>query len=331
MKKISFLFLVMLALSYGGQKISSYIYQFQGDSFQSVITLLHNHIPFIIFVNVLIYCLEMVRLRLIGMAFDLKIRWKDCLGAVALNILFAWITPGAILGAPALAYFLYRKSYPLAESITIAFIRSFSIIFVSALTTIVIHSLHLQELVVNPELLEKIFYVLTFLAIYIASLVGISYLPTKFRDKFTLVKNVTKQIRTFISQGKMLIVPVLFCGLLINFLLVSFIPYITQKYYGELTPLISQTLLFLSYILLMPTPGASGLAEVGAPAFFSRDIPLQEIISVVTAMRISTIGLQVTLGAVFMVFIFRKNISLSELLEFKKSKMKTSEADSHEQ
>lgn len=330
MRKIFFLLLVMLVLSYGGQKISSYVYQFQGDSFQAVLTLLKEHVPFILVVNFLIYCLEMLRLRLIGLAFDLKIHWKDCLGAVMLNILFAWITPGAILGAPALAFFLYRKNYPLAESITIAFIRSFSIIFVSALTTIVIHSFNLQNLVVNPELLQKIFYVLTVLALYISSLIAISYLPARFRDRFLLVKNITKQIRTFISGGKLVIIPVLFCGLLINFFLVSFIPHVTQKYYAELTPLISQTLLFLSYLLLMPTPGASGLAEVGAPAFFSRDIPVQEMISVVTAMRVSTIGFQVTLGALFMMFIFRRNVSMSELLEFKKSKMKTSAAGSHE-
>src|SRR5690606_30687427 len=116
-----------------------------------------------------------------------------------------------------------------------------------------------------------------------------------------------------------------------NFLLVSFIPLATQKYYADVTPLVAQTLLFLSYLLLMPTPGASGLAELGAPAFFSQAIPLQEMISTVSATRISTIGLQICIGAIFMVFFFRQNISLSELFEFKKSKMKTSEDDSHEQ
>lgn len=331
MRKILFLFVLMLILSYGGQKLSSYVYQFQGDNFQSVLNLLKDHLIFILLINLFIYCLEMVRIRLIGKAFNLNIQWKDCFGAVALNILFAWITPAAILGAPALAYFLFRKNYPLAESITIAFIRSFSIIFVSAITTIVIHSLNLQNVVLNPALLEKIFYVLLLLAVYISTLIAIAYLPVKYRDKFVLVKNITRQIRTFVTNGKLVILPLLLCGLLINFLLVSFIPLIAQKYYGELLPLIAQTLLFLSYLLLMPTPGASGLAELGAPAFFSADIPLQEMISIVSAMRISTIGLQVTIGAIFMVFFFRRNISLAELFAFKKSKMKTSASGSHEQ
>jgi len=331
MKKIIGLLFVMLVLSYLGQKFSGYIYNFQSDNFTTVIDLLLNNLWFIFFANTAIYLLEMLRLSLIGRAFKLNLSWKDCFGAVALNILFAWITPGAILGAPALAFYLYRKNYPLAESITIAFIRSFSIIFVSAITTVVIYQFNLQELVVNPGLIQKIFYVLSILAVYISSLVAISYLPSEIRGKIKFVENITNQIRKFISNGKLLIFPVLGIGLLINFLLVSFIPYSTSGYYQTITPLISQTLLFLSYLLLMPTPGASGLAEIGAPAFFATNIPLDQMISTVTAMRLSTIGVQIIIGTVFMFYFFRRNLSLNELFDFKKLKMKTSADDSHEQ
>ena len=331
MKKIIFLFILMIILSYMGQSLSAHFYEFKAHSFQSVLSLLRTNVLYILVVNVVIYSLEMLRLHLIGRAFDLRLNWKDCFGAVSLNILFAWITPGAILGAPALAYYLFRKGHPLAESITIAFIRSFSIIFISAVTTIIVYSLNLQEVVVNPALIDKIFYVLMILAIYIASLVALSYLPLRIRNKVKFVASITNQIRKFLSKGKLLLLPILGLGALINFFLVSFIPYATSGYYENLTPLISQTMLFLSYLLLMPTPGASGLAEIGAPAFFSQNIPLQEMISVVTAMRISTIGIQIVIGTLFMFYFFKGHISFAELTDFKKSKMKTSVNGSHEQ
>ncbi len=331
MKKIIYLLILMVVLSYLGQTLSAHFYQFENHSFDSVLSLLKNNLLFILIVNFVIYTLEMLRLHLIGRAFDLTLNWKDCFGAVSLNILFAWITPGAILGAPALAYYLFRKGHPLAESITIAFIRSFSIIFVSAITTILVYSFNLQEVVVNPALIDKIFYVLTVLAIYISSIVAFSYLPLRIRKKVKYVESITNQVRKFLSKGKLLLLPILGLGFFINFFLVSFIPFSTSGYYDHLTPLISQTMLFLSYLLLMPTPGASGLAEIGAPAFFSQKIPLQEMISIVTAMRISTIGIQIFIGTLFMFFFFKRNISFSELSEFKKSKMKTSAGGSHEQ
>lgn len=331
MKKIIFLFILMIILSYMGQAFSAHFYQFKAHSFQSVLSLLRTNLLFILVVNVVIYSLEMLRLHLIGRAFMLHLNFKDCFGAVSLNILFAWITPGAILGAPALAYYLYRKGYPLAESLTIAFIRSFSIIFVSAITTILVYSFNLQEIVVNQALIDKIFYVLMVLAIYISSIVALSYLPLHIRKKVKFIESITTQVRKFLANGKLLLFPILGLGALINFFLVSFIPYVTSGYYENLTPLISQTMLFLSYLLLMPTPGASGLAEIGAPAFFSQNIPLQEMISTVTAMRISTIGIQIVIGIMFMFYFFKRNISLRELSEFKRSKMKTSADDLREQ
>ena len=329
MKKILLLLFFMLLLSYIGLRTSSHIYHIQNEDFTTVLDLLKSNFLFILLLNLMIYGLEMLRLRLIGYAVDLKITWKDCFGAVALNILFAWITPGAILGAPALAYFLYLKKFPLAESITIAFVRSFSIIFVSALTTIFIYSFHLQELVVNPVLIEKVFYVLTALGIYISLIVILSFLPERIRGKVKFIKNITNQIQKFLLKGKLLLFPILFLGLIINFLLVAFIPYASAGYYENISPLIFQTLLFLSYLLLMPTPGASGLAEVGAPAFFSNVIPVEEMITTVTAMRISTIGLQILIGTFFMFYFFRRNISFYEIKKFKDLKMKTSVDDSH--
>ena len=91
-----------------------------------------------------------------------------------------------------------------------------------------------------------------------------------------------------------------------------------MHYYTTPNFLFGQVMLFLSYMLLMPTPGASGLAEVGAPMIFSGEIPLNDMISIVTAMRVSTIGLQVSLGVIFMIFIFKQSLTIDEIKQFKK-------------
>lgn len=323
MKKIISLLLVMLVLSYIGQAFSGQLYNFKSSSISDSFSLIYENLGFVIISNVLFYLFEIWRLSIIGKAFNLNFTFKECFGAISLNILFAWITPAAILGAPALAYFLYRKDYPLAESITVAFVRSFSIILISALTTIFIYTMEMQGKIDNPVLQEKVFQVLTFFAVYIFGLVAVSYLPFKFLKKVKFIDQITTQIRAFLSNGKHLILPILGLGLLLNFLLVSFIVYAGLKYYSDISLLISQSMLFLSYMLLMPTPGASGLAEIGAPMFFGNEMSVTNIVSIVTAMRISVIGIQVTVGIIFMFYFFKRDLSFSELKDFKKSKIET--------
>ena len=309
MKKIILLIIVMVVLSYLGQTLAARLYSFEKESFTNSLMLIKDHLGFVVLTNILLYLLDMFRLSLIGRALKIKFSFKDAFGAISLNLLFGWISPMAILGAPAMAYFLHKRGYSLVESITVSFVRSFSIILVSALTTIVIYGFHLQGDVANIVLQEKIFQVLIGIALYIFSLIFLSFVPVPYLKNIKALNKVTAQIRLFLSEGKLLMLPIFMITLILNFLLVSFIPYVTSA-------LIPQTLLFLSYMLLMPTPGASGLAEIGAPMFF-QEIPLNDIISTVTAMRISTISLQVIVGLVFMAFVMKGRLSFDDLKKFK--------------
>ena len=171
----------------------------------------------------------------------------------------------------------------------------------------------------NIVLQEKVFQVLVGITIYISSLVIFSYLPFEFIRKIKFLNQVTSQIRIFISKGKFLILPILALGLILNFLFVSLVVYLGSGFYSSLGPLISQAMLFLSYLLLMPTPGASGLAELGAPLFFSKAIPADQIVSIITALRLSSIGLQVSVGIIFMLFIFKSELTIAQLQKFKKN------------
>jgi uncharacterized membrane protein YbhN (UPF0104 family) len=316
-KKIVFLILVMLILSYLGQMISARIYLIETQSFLADLILIKNNFIFILGSNLLLYFLEMWRLDLIGKSLKLNFSKMDLFGSIALNLLFGWISPSAILGAPAMVYFLHKRGYSLAAAITASFVRSFTIILVSALTTIVIFSGHYQGTVANIVLQQKIFQVLIFIAIYISSLIALSFSSFAFIKKINFLVKITTQIRIFIIGSKFLIVPIILMTLAMNFILVSFIPFLLAHYYSQMAPLIAQTYLFLSYLLLMPTPGATGLAEVGAPMFFQGVVPVNEVISTVTAMRISTISLQVTVGVLFMIFFLKDNITFAELKKFK--------------
>lgn len=318
MKKIFILIGITIFLTLLGDRASSALYQFQSNSMGKSLELIGSNFLFVLISNALMYAFDMFRMKLIGRIFDLSFSWKDCFGGVTLNLLFGWISPMAILGAPAMAWYLFKRGYPIVESISVSFVRSFSIILTSALTTIVIFTFNLQGEIQNPVLQEKVFQVLTGIAIYIGVLILFSYLPFPFIKNINVLDKITSQIRVLLKNGKILMMPVLFITLILNFMLVSFIMYEGSNYHTNYTSLLGQVMLFLSYMLLMPTPGASGLAEVGAPLIFSAEIPKGDIISIVTAMRVSTIGIQVGLGVLFIMMVLKQNLTIEEIKNFKK-------------
>ena len=318
MKKILLLVTATVVLMILGDRISGTIYQFQAHSMIQSYYLIWDNLPFILAVNLLLYLLDMFRMKLIGKIFNLDFKWQECFGGVALNLLFGWVSPMAILGAPAMALYYYKKGYPLVESISVSFVRSFAIILTSALTTITIFSFKIQGPIQNIMLQEKVFQVLTGIAIYFGVLIVLSYLPFEFIKRIKILDKILVQIRFLMTNGKTLMIPILLVTLVLNFLLVSFIMYAGSHYYSGMSTLLGQIMLFLSYMLLMPTPGASGLAEVGAPMIFSGEIPMGDMISIVSAMRISTIGIQVALGILFIVLVFKQNLTIEEIKQFKK-------------
>jgi uncharacterized membrane protein YbhN (UPF0104 family) len=317
-KKVIFLIVIVFVLSYLGQTLSEKIYSTDSVAFSDSLSLIENNLGFILLSQVIFYALEMIRFYLIGRAFNTTFTLKDNFGATSLNLLFGWLSPVAILGAPAMAYYLYKKGYPLAVSVTLPFVRSFSIVFVSAMTTVLIYGLKLQGEVKNPALQEKIFYVLTGIAIYIFAIVLLSFFPHRIIKNHKVLGKITSQVKLFLSDGKLYLLPILIMSFFTNFMMVSFIPYVCMNFYQDISLLISQTLLFLSYTLLMPTPGASGLAEIGAPMYFQGFIPIKEIVSTVTAMRISNISLQVLIGISCLFFLVKEKISFNDLKNFKK-------------
>lgn len=319
-KKILLLVCVVVVLTLIGDKVSSALYSFESNSMAQTFLVIQKNFLFIFVVNALLYLLDMLRVKIIGKIFKFNFSWQECFGCVTLNLLFGWISPMSILGAPAMAFYLYKRGYPAVESIAVSFVRSFTIILISALTTIIIFSFKIQGEIQNVMLQEKVFQTLTGIAIYIGSLIVLSYLPFGFIKRIKFLDKLTGQIRHLIAHGKTLMVPVFILTLILNFLFVSLIMFEGSKYNIASVPLFGQVMLFLSYMLLMPTPGAAGLAEIGAPLIFSAEIPRAEIISMVSAIRFSFLTLQLTIGLLFMLLVLKEKFTIEDLKQFKKTR-----------
>ena len=316
MRKIFLLLLVTVVLTFIGQTLFTKFYSLESQSFSSVWVIIEAHAPYIILCNVGILALEVIRLKLIGHALKLKLSVKDSFGAVALNLLFGWTTPLGILGAPALAFYLHKRDVALAESITVAFARSFSNILVSAISsTIVIR--FLNDGAITPDLQEKLSYFIALIGSYLALLILLAYAPESFTNRWTWVSKSSNQIRRFFNQGKLLFIPILALTFIINFSTVSLIPLAIRDHYTDVLIPIKQTVVFLTYIQLMPIPGASGLAEFGAPMIYTA-VSKSELNAVVSAMRASVIFVQVLVGFIFALVELRGSLSLEALNEFRR-------------
>jgi uncharacterized membrane protein YbhN (UPF0104 family) len=316
MKKILLLLLMTVVLSFVGQILFSKFYSLENQNFSDIVALIKHHAVYIVFCNLGILALEVVRLKLIGQTLRLKLSIKDAFGAVALNLLFGWTTPLGILGAPALAFYLHHRGVAVAESITVAFARSFSNIVVSAISTTVVVRF-MNDGAITPDLQEKLSYFLLLIGTYLGLLIALAFAPESFTSRWRLVSKSSAQIRQFFTQGKLLFVPILILAFIINFSTVSLIPLAIKSHYTDAMIPIKQTIVFLTYIQLMPIPGASGLAEFGAPMIYS-SVPKAELNTVVSAMRAAMIFVQVMVGFIFAAVELRGAISLEALRDFRR-------------
>ncbi len=323
MKKIIFIIFILGIALIGSPYFANFLYKSE-IQFLSSIDLICDNIFIVILINLSFYLLEIIRFKLFANILNLKISFLDSFNSIAVNLFFGWLTPSAFLGAPASAYYLYKRGINLYEALIISFIRSFTIILTSSFTTIAIFSLNLQGSSHNTEYRDLMLKVLIGLAIYIIFLILICFLPEKWLIKIPTIFKTTQKLKLFFKNGIKFFPLVLGLSLATNFLLVGFIFYIGLNYTNNITELVSQTYLFLSYLLLAPSPGATGLAEVGGPLFFSQSIPLDQIVSGISSMRISTFLFQMVLGLVTMFFIIKKPFDLETLKAFKNKSTKNS-------
>lgn len=207
------------------------------------------------------------------------------------------------------------------ESIVASAVRSFLIISTSILTTVVINANSSTTSGDVSTLQQGVHQILIGIGIYFIFLVTLAILPKRIVEKYRFLNKISSSIRLFITRGWKYFIPLFTLSFTLNFLLVSFIFAVSTGYYINLSTLFSQCMLFLSYILLMPTPGASGLAEVGAPMFFRGEIPVNFLTSATMAMRMSTFLVQVLAGFIVLLILFKRVNMIREIKQFKESEL----------
>ncbi len=323
MIKIITIILILGLILTGSPYLASTVYKSK-IQFYSSINLIQDHLFIILIFNMAFYLFEILRFKLFANILNIKLSFIDSFNSIAVNLFFGWLTPSAFLGAPASAYYLYKRGISLHEALIISFIRSFTIILTSSLTTIIIFASNLQGSSHNPEYRDLMLKILIGLALYIGTLILICFLPEKWLIKIPTIFKTTQKLKLFFKNGIKFFPLVLGLSLATNFLLVGFIFYLGLNYTNNVTELVSQTYLFLSYLLLAPSPGATGLAEIGGPLFFSQSIPLDQIVSGISSMRISTFLFQMVIGLVTIVFIIKKPFDLETLKAFKDKSTKNS-------
>ena len=302
-----------------GHKFSGTVYNFSAPTFQQTLDVLIGNAGFIFLSNVAYFIFDLIRQYIIGRVFNIRLKFSECFGSISLNMLFAWITPGAYLGSPASAFFLYKRGYSAVDSLSIAALRSFSIIIASAISTFIIYYFNMAWKNVNAMALSGVVNILGLIMLYFLVVSIFSFLPQKYLARFTVIQKTAYQVQLILRSGKNLLLPILGLSLFLNFLLVSLIIYAGLPEDNDPVALISSGMLFQSYLLLMPTPGAAGLAEISGPLFFSGLISEGHIISLVSAMRVSTIGIQVSVGLIFMIVVFKKFVSTKEIKKIRES------------
>lgn len=275
-----------------------------------------SHLIIIMCFNLLIYCFESLRYYFLGLAFGKKLSPKVCLEAVTATLLFAWLTPGSALGAPAGAFILHKRKIETPKAIAIAMGRSGSL----TLTTISIAAIILFSGIPLPfndgPLLNMIYLVTALFLITLIAQIGMCFTPYK-----TYLKSENKIIKGFvglldnlsylIKNAKLLLIPVMICSFMVNFLFASPLIFYSFQFEVESIKAFAYPLLYFSYSMFLPTPGGSALAEVSASKFFTSPIDPAEALAMVIISRLFTYIIQIIFGVIYLFyFLGLKNITI---------------------
>ncbi len=254
--------------------------------------------------------IDALRVILIGKAINERVSLVVALKMVAANFFFAWISPGQFLGAPAAAYSLNKNGISSESSITIASGRSISIVITSISTAIIILYSGIAPIGLNENLL---LYLKGFFSLVVVSLLLLitlvvfrleRYLPKVLhKNKYIgICIRAIGKASLFYKSGKKYILPISILSLLFNITFVGILIYFSFKYNVDLSKAIAMPVLYLTSLLLAPTPGGAGVAEATAVAFFPAPFNPSQAIMAVLVFRSFTFIFQLMIGFSFLFF-----------------------------
>ena len=229
-------------------------------------------------------------LRLITLAdvTGAKLTLKQVVNVVLSNYFLALVTPGASGGAIAQIMFMRKAGVPVAKSTVVVLVRTvMSIFFLILLVPVVLHNDSDIGEWMAPSVIMTVSVLFTSLPVLVFFLMRTQY-PEKWLDKLTskfsyttrqncfiwyeefknafkiMAKHPVKVLRAFIESGLSLLgiyatVPAFFTGL--------------NNFSFDLFEVMGRMILLNLVLYFSPTPGGSGVAEVGFVALFSNILP----------------------------------------------------------
>ena len=229
-------------------------------------------------------------LRLITLAdvTGAKLTLKQVVNVVLSNYFLALVTPGASGGAIAQIMFMRKAGVPVAKATVVVLVRTvMSIFFLILLVPVVLHNDSDIGEWMAPSVIMTVSVFFTSLPVLVFFLMRTQY-PEKWLDKLTskfsyttrqncfiwyeefknafkiMAKHPVKVLRAFIESGLSLLgiyatVPAFFTGL--------------NNFSFDLFEVMGRMILLNLVLYFSPTPGGSGVAEVGFVALFSNILP----------------------------------------------------------
>ena len=217
-----------------------------------------------------------------------KLTLKQVVNVVLSNYFLALVTPGASGGAIAQIMFMRKAGVPVAKATVVVLVRTvMSIFFLILLVPVVLHNDSDIGEWMAPSVIMTVSVLFTSLPVLVFFLMRTQY-PEKWLDKLTskfsyttrqncfiwyeefknafkiMAKHPVKVLRAFIESGLSLLgiyatVPAFFTGL--------------NNFSFDLFEVMGRMILLNLVLYFSPTPGGSGVAEVGFVALFSNILP----------------------------------------------------------
>ena len=217
-----------------------------------------------------------------------KLTLKQVVNVVLSNYFLALVTPGASGGAIAQIMFMRKAGVPVAKATVVVLVRTvMSIFFLILLVPVVLHNDSDIGEWMAPSVIMTVSVLFTSLPVLVFFLMRTQY-PEKWLDKLTskfsyttrqncfiwyeefknafkiMAKHPVKVLRAFIESGLSLLgiyatVPAFFTGL--------------NNFSFDLLEVMGRMILLNLVLYFSPTPGGSGVAEVGFVALFSNILP----------------------------------------------------------
>ena len=229
-------------------------------------------------------------LRLITLAdvTGAKLTLKQVVNVVLSNYFLALVTPGASGGAIAQIMFMRKAGVPVAKATVVVLVRTvMSIFFLILLVPVVLQNDSDIGEWMAPSVIMTVSVLFTALPVIVFFLMRSQY-PEKWLDKLTrrfsyntrqncfiwyeefknafkiMAKHPLKVLRAFVESGLSLLgiyatVPAFFTGL--------------SNFSFDLCEVMGRMILLNLVLYFSPTPGGSGVAEVGFVALFSNILP----------------------------------------------------------